>query len=177
MSERLDDILAAYLEAAERSWAPERERLLAAYPEHAADLARFLDNQEALTPLAAAIARNLRPGGLFVADYIPWLDEHSPPSTHHQLASAGGRRSAWRIRLDPRNGLSETRIVFREPGGDIVERHVQRHRRPAEASGLAVPPRDQDAPAHGPAQIHPPGEDSRRGAMRRGTQPFLGLFE
>jgi SAM-dependent methyltransferase len=96
-----------------------------------ATLNYFVDDAS-LARALAAIARNLTPGGLFVADYIPWLDDRSPPSTHHQLVSAGGRRSTWRIRLDPQQGLSETRMVFRDPGGDVVERHVQRHRRPAE---------------------------------------------
>ena len=89
----------------------------------------YLVDDAALARALAAVARNLRPGGLFVADYIPWLDGQAPPSTHHQLVSARGRRSAWRTRLDPQRGLSETRIAFQ---GGVVERHVQRHRRPAE---------------------------------------------
>lgn len=92
----------------------------------------YLVDDPSLARALAAVSRNLRPGGLFVADYIPWLDDRAPPSTHHQLVSAGGRRSAWRTRLDPGHGLSETRITFRSPGGDVVERHLQRHRRPAE---------------------------------------------
>ena len=69
-----------------------------------------------------------------MADYIPWRDDRGPATTHHQLVGGPGRRSAWRIRLDPHRGLTETRITFRDPQGgpDVVERHVQRHRRPAE---------------------------------------------
>jgi SAM-dependent methyltransferase len=92
----------------------------------------YLVEDASLARALAAVARSLKPGGLFVADYIPWLDDRAPPSTHHQLVNAGGRRSAWRIRLDPGRGLSETQITFRGPQGDVVERHVQRHRRPAE---------------------------------------------
>ena len=92
----------------------------------------YLVDDTSLGRALAAAVRNLRPGGLFVADYIPWLDDRAAPSTHHQLVSARGRRSAWRIRLDPQRGLTETRITFQDPAGDVVERHVQRHRRPRE---------------------------------------------
>jgi len=96
----------------------------------------YLVDDASLARALGAVARNLRPGGLFVADYIPWLDDKALPSTHHQLVRARGRRSAWRTRLDPRRGLTETRIAFRD---GVVERHVQRHRRPAEMkAALAV---------------------------------------
>jgi SAM-dependent methyltransferase len=103
----------------------------------------YLTDDADLAQGLRSLARNLRPGGLLVADHIPWLDDRSPPSTHHQLVAVHGRRSTWRIRLDPRRGLTETRMTFHAPGGDVVERHVQRHRRPAEmrdalaAAGLA----------------------------------------
>jgi len=94
----------------------------------------YLVEDVALAQALSAVARNLKPGGRFVADYIPWLDDRSPPSTHHQLVNARGRRSAWRVRLDPRAGVTETRITFQDPAGGpgVTERHVQRHRRPAE---------------------------------------------
>lgn len=94
----------------------------------------YLTDDASLARGLAAAARHLRPGGLFVADYIPWLDDRTAPSTHHQLVTAGGRRSAWRIRLDPPRGRSETTITFQDPAGGpgVTERHVQRHRRPAE---------------------------------------------
>jgi SAM-dependent methyltransferase len=98
----------------------------------------YLVDDASLARALAAAAHNLKPDGLFVADYIPWLDDWSPPSTHHQLVNAGGRRSAWQVRLDPARGLSDTRITFRSPGGDVVERHVQRHRRPVEMKAALV---------------------------------------
>lgn len=106
----------------------------------------YLTDDASLARALAAAARHLRPGGLFVADYIPWLDHRAPPSTHHQLVAARGRRSAWRIRLDPPHGRSETTITFQNPAGGpgVIERHVQRHYRPSElraalaAAGLEV---------------------------------------
>lgn len=106
----------------------------------------YLVEGTSLAHALSAAARHLRPGGLFVADYIPWLDDRGEPSTHHQIVTAQGRRSRWRIRLDPARGLSETTITFQDPAGGpgVTERHVQRHRRPADmkaalaAAGLQV---------------------------------------
>jgi len=94
----------------------------------------YLVDDASLAKALAAISRNLRPGGRFVADYIPWLDDRSAPSTHQQLINARGRRSTWRVRLDPGAGVTETRITFQDPAGGpgVTERHMQRHRRPAE---------------------------------------------
>lgn len=128
----------------------------------------YLVDDASLARALSAVARNLRPGGLFVADFIPWLDDRAAPSTSHQLVSAHGRRSAWRTRLDPQRGLSETRIAFRD---GPVERHVQRHRRPAEmkaalsAAGL-VPVRAFALGAGGPSPWRM--LVARRGTGRRG---------
>src|SRR5262245_49144248 len=52
---RLEAILVAYLEAAERSQPPSRQMLLEQYPDFAADLTEFLDNQKQVERLAGPL--------------------------------------------------------------------------------------------------------------------------
>src|SRR5262245_47325449 len=56
----LDEILAAYLKAAEAGHAPDREELLARHPELAGDLAEFFAGLDAVEQLAAPL-RSVRP--------------------------------------------------------------------------------------------------------------------
>lgn len=53
--DRLDDILLGYVEAAERGEAPDRERLLAAYPEFAAELTEFFAGHDRMEDIAAPL--------------------------------------------------------------------------------------------------------------------------
>jgi SAM-dependent methyltransferase len=93
----------------------------------------YLTRSAELGEALARMARALRPGGRLICDYIPWLDDRAPPAAARQTVGAGALRSVWRSRIDPRRGLSETRIAFAGAAGDpgVVERHVQRHWRPA----------------------------------------------
>jgi serine/threonine protein kinase len=69
--DRIDEALAAYLEAAERGWAPARDRFLACYPDLADALRRFFANEDAIDPLAR---------GLRAAPTLSTLDETRPPA-------------------------------------------------------------------------------------------------
>jgi serine/threonine protein kinase len=53
--QQLDEVLAAYLEAAEKGWAPDRQRLLACYPHLAGDLRRFFGNQDRVEHVVAPL--------------------------------------------------------------------------------------------------------------------------
>src|SRR5436305_1745350 len=78
---RLNDVIAAYLEAAEAGWAPGRAELLARHPDLAGELAAFLAARDrvaaAAAPLRAALPRDLKPanilpgrdGQAYVADF------------------------------------------------------------------------------------------------------------
>jgi serine/threonine protein kinase len=52
---RLDEIITAYLKAAEAGQAPDREKLLECYPELAAELRLFFADQDALEPIATPL--------------------------------------------------------------------------------------------------------------------------
>jgi WD40 repeat protein/serine/threonine protein kinase/tetratricopeptide (TPR) repeat protein len=52
---RLDEIVTAYLKAAEAGQAPDREKLLECYPELAAELRLFFADQDALEPIATPL--------------------------------------------------------------------------------------------------------------------------
>lgn len=74
--QRLNAILADYLEAQRQGNAPHRDLLLAEHPEFAADLAVFLDDQAALARLAPA-----GPGSAETLDQSSIAPTTSPPGT------------------------------------------------------------------------------------------------
>src|SRR5262249_56910341 len=73
--DQLDEVLAAYLEAVESGWAPDRQRLLSCYPYLADDLARDFLNHDRLEdvtlPLRCVSGGTLSPSSVTMADTSP----------------------------------------------------------------------------------------------------------
>jgi serine/threonine protein kinase len=63
--QRLEEVLLAYLEAAQAGWAPERRQLLAAYPDLRSELEEFFASHDAVERRAAPLraAKEVGPGG------------------------------------------------------------------------------------------------------------------
>ena len=54
---RLEEVVLAWLEATRAGWAPERSRVLAAYPDLRLELAEFVEGQAAVASLGSEIAK------------------------------------------------------------------------------------------------------------------------
>jgi serine/threonine protein kinase len=61
--QRLEEVLLAYLEAAQAGWAPDREQVLAAYPELRAELEEFFAGHDAVERRAAPLRAGGGPAG------------------------------------------------------------------------------------------------------------------
>src|SRR5260370_25927361 len=88
--QRLSEILAAYLEAIDAGWAPDRDAFLDRYPDLAPDLGAFFQNQDRVAHLVQTLPPpcpptgrgRAAPGGGAPAD-APTLPESGvPPRTH-----------------------------------------------------------------------------------------------
>src|SRR5262245_47375951 len=74
--DRLDDVLAAYLEAADSGWAPPREDLLARYPDLRSRLEAFFAAQDEVDTLAHCLGAESRSRG---EDVTVWLGSKGGP--------------------------------------------------------------------------------------------------
>jgi serine/threonine protein kinase/sugar lactone lactonase YvrE len=88
--QRLDEVLAAYLEAKARGWAPDRQRLLDFYPELAEDLTRYFNGEDLVEQAVAPV----RPDGERVPakDVDPWATRSA---TTLDTPSAVAASSGW----------------------------------------------------------------------------------
>jgi predicted Ser/Thr protein kinase len=74
--DRLDDVLAAYLEAVDRGWAPPREALLARYPDLRLQLEGFFAAQDQMDTLAHSLGAETRPAA---GDMTVWPASRGRP--------------------------------------------------------------------------------------------------
>jgi len=65
---KLNDVIVAYLEAAEAGWAPPAEQVLTAYPDLRAELAEFFRNRDSVERIAAPLRDVARAAAEFPAD-------------------------------------------------------------------------------------------------------------
>src|SRR5947208_1796349 len=98
--QRLDEVLAAYLEAKARGWAPDRQRLLDFYPELAEDLKGYFNGEDLVEQAVAP----LRPD----SERVPAKDV-DPGATQSEAAR------------DTLSSVTESSGWPRMPGYEIVE--------------------------------------------------------
>jgi WD40 repeat protein len=141
--QRLNSILAEYLEARRQGKEPGRDELLAKHPEFAVDLAAFLDDQAALARLAPAA----QPAAAETVDEHPAGTLAPPPGTRigyfgdfELLAeiARGGMGVVYRARQLSLNRLVALKMIL--SGQLASEQEIDRFRAEAEAAaGLDHP--------------------------------------
>ena len=98
--ERLQEVLLAYVEAAENGPAPNREEFLARHPEFAAELAEFFANQDQFDGLAAPlrwVAQAMLQATPLPGDtLLPTSSDDGPSSSLQTKVRAFGKYSSFK---------------------------------------------------------------------------------
>ena len=99
------------------------------------DTINYLPNRCELKRAFQAFARNLKPGGALVLDYIPEGASEGETGILHQFVKWQSMSSQWRIELDPKGRGSRVTILMRQKRRDggtsrAYEVHEQRWHAP-----------------------------------------------
>ncbi len=121
--QRLNEVIAAYLEDREAGRSPDRSGLLARHPDLAADLASFFANQDHLDRLTAPLRDPVAPGdstrgdnGIDSSD----LDDPTPSVVPFPVAGQGGRPGRSRTQSVRYFGDYELMEIIAEGGMGVV---------------------------------------------------------
>jgi hypothetical protein len=140
--QRLDEVLAAFLEAGAHGWAPDRQRLLACYPHLADNLARYFAGEDLVEQVAAPL-RPDEPTRPQPAPSAATLDGHAPaaePSSGWprvpgyeilEEVARGGMGVVYRARQVRANRVVALKMIL--AGGHAGPAERDRFRREAEA--------------------------------------------
>jgi eukaryotic-like serine/threonine-protein kinase len=129
--ERLNQVLASYLEAAEAGWAPDRQKLLAQHADLATELADFFGNQDRLRALAKpcqATQDSDSPTAAAAAGGSAPLAAGSTFGDYQIVAeiASGGMGVVYRARHVPLNRVVALKMILaRDVGGAGAVRHFR----------------------------------------------------